>query len=104
MLCISASPIISYISSSWPPWSCQILAGYLGHENSRHFLPAVASAQRAVREVAAYLLDQGHAKARCVFSTVKIGNLSSNLDPSVDSQTSGANDNFGSLPAPKLLS
>lgn len=45
--------------------------GYLGRENSRYFLPAVASAQRAVREVAAYLLDKGHAKvptttlARC---------------------------------------
>lgn len=40
-----------------------LLSGYLGKENSRHYLPAVASAQRAVREVAAYLLDRGHAKA-----------------------------------------
>lgn len=48
--------------------------GFWGHENSRCYLPAVASAQRAVREVAAYLLDQssgGHAQvpmttmARC---------------------------------------
>ena len=48
--------------------SCKILnlclKGYLGRENSRYFLPAVASAQRAVREVAAYLLDKVHAKVR----------------------------------------
>ncbi|CAJ1333768.1 unnamed protein product [Effrenium voratum] len=45
--------------------------GFLGRENSRHFLGAVASAQRAVREAAAYLLDRGRAQvpmttlARC---------------------------------------
>jgi len=45
--------------------------GYPGRENSRYYLSAVASAQRAVREVAAYLLDKGHAQvpmttlARC---------------------------------------
>lgn len=40
------------------------MTGYPGRENSRYYLSAVASAQRAVREVAAYLLDKGHAQVQ----------------------------------------
>ena len=101
--------------------------GYLGSEGSRGYL-AVASASRAVREVAAFLLDRGHAKADlagylkcipyhisyiyqyhishipyviCHFKSLR--HLKSALALQVVDSLRGAPHDTGSLPAPKRL-